>query len=319
MRPGNEKGCWVEVTVETTAAALEMVGELLIECGCAGVVYHDPRLWTELNDQPAELLPTARPNDNTYRVAGYLALGPGWEEQVMKLRTRIEEIRTFLPVGSGAVSLRQLREEDWANAWKEYYRPEQIGPFQITPSWLSPSIPAGVIPIRLDPGMAFGTGTHPTTQLCLELLPAVVRPGVLVYDIGTGSGILAIAAAKLGAKVRAVDRDPVAVAVAAENCALNQVAIPVCEGDLLNGLEEPADVIIANILAEVVIELVPQALVRLKPGGAVLASGIINSKATKVETAFAAAGFQIVNRREKEDWVAYLAVRDGKENAEILC
>ncbi|MBA2133770.1 50S ribosomal protein L11 methyltransferase [Capillibacterium thermochitinicola] len=309
------KRVWVEITVETTAAAMELVGELLAECGCTGVVYHDPRLFTELEGKPAELLPDVQPEDQAYRVAGYLAMEPGWEDQVMKLRTRIEEVRAFLPVGSGSVTFRQLHEEDWANAWKEYYRPERIGPFLIIPSWLSPPVLADAIPIRLDPGMAFGTGAHPTTQLCLAMLPTVVRPGHLVYDIGTGSGILAIAAAKLGAKVRAVDKDPVAVRVAAENCALNQVAIPVMSGDLLANLAEPADLIIANILAEVVIELIPQAVAKLKPGGAVLASGIIEQKAAKVRAALASAGFKIVNSLQKEDWVAYLAVWDGKEDA----
>lgn len=315
MTTVKNNGVWVEITVETTAAAMELVGELLAECGCAGVVYHDPRLWTELKDKPAELLPAVPPDDQTYRVAGYLALELNWEEKVMKLRTRIEEVRGFLPVGSGTVHLRQLHEEDWANAWKEYYQPERIGPFLITPSWLSPPTTAEAIPIRLDPGMAFGTGTHPTTRLCLEVLPTVVRPAHLVYDIGTGSGILAIAAAKLGAKVLAVDKDPVAVRVAAENCALNQVAIPVLSGDLLTNLEEPADLIIANILAEVVIELIPQAVAKLKPGGAVLASGIIDHKAAKVQTAFTNAGFKIINTLRKEDWVAYLAVWAGKEDA----
>ncbi|HHW12088.1 MAG TPA: 50S ribosomal protein L11 methyltransferase [Firmicutes bacterium] len=315
MTAAKNKRMWVEITVETTAAAMELVGELLTECGCNGVVCHDPRLWTEWAGEPAELLPAGQPADRAYRVAGYLVLEAGWEEQVRKLRTRIEEVRAFLPVGSGTISCRKLHEEDWANAWREYYRPERIGPFLIIPSWLSPPVPADAIPIRLDPGMAFGTGAHPTTQLCLAMLPTVVRPGHLVYDIGTGSGILAIAAAKLGAKVRAVDKDPVAVRVAAENCALNQVAIPVMSGDLLANLAEPADLIIANILAEVVIELIPQAVAKLKPGGAVLASGIIEQKAAKVRAALASAGFKIVNSLQKEDWVAYLAVWDGKEDA----
>ncbi|NLM37045.1 MAG: 50S ribosomal protein L11 methyltransferase [Firmicutes bacterium] len=318
MATAKDKMVWVEITVETTAAAMEMVGELLAECGCTGVVYHDPRLWSELEGKPAELRPAGQPEDQAYRVAGYLALKPGWEGQARKLRTRLEEIRAFLPVGSGAVTCRQLHEEDWANAWKEYYQPERVGPFLIIPSWLSPPLPAGMIPVRLDPGMAFGTGVHPTTQLCLSMLPTVVRPGDLVYDIGTGSGILAIAAAKLGAQVRAVDKDPVAVGVAAENCALNQVAIPVTGGDLLTNLEEPADLIIANILAEVVAELIPQAVTRLKPGGAVLASGIIDQKATQVQSVFTANGFQIVNSLQKEGWVAYLAVWNGKKDAEVF-
>lgn len=312
------KGAWLEVAVATTPAAGEMVGELFIQTGCEGVVYQDPRLYDDLKAKPEELLPATRPEDEGYRVLGYLPLTSGWEEKVQSLQVGIEELRAFLPVGSGAVTIRQIQEADWANAWKAYYQPVQVGPFLVTPSWLSPDVPAGAIELRLDPGMAFGTGTHPTTQLCLALLPQAVEPGALVYDIGTGSGILAIAAAKLGAKVMAVDRDPVAVAVATANCALNRVAIPVLTGDLLSKLTLPADLIIANILAEVVIALIPQAVARLKPGGALLASGIIDRKADQVRTALTAAGFKISQSLQKEDWLAYLAVWDGDADAEVL-
>ncbi|HBR34020.1 MAG TPA: 50S ribosomal protein L11 methyltransferase [Firmicutes bacterium] len=305
------KGLWVEICVTTTPEAGEMVGELLLETGCQGVVYHDPRLYETLQAEPAELRPTRGTESGPYRVAGYLAFTADWEEKLRSLESRIEELRAFLPIGSGQITLRRIKEEDWATAWKEYYQPERVGRFLITPSWLSPTPALDEITIRLDPGMAFGTGTHPTTQLCLELLPRAAQPGALVYDIGTGSGILAIAAAKLGAKVIAVDRDPVAAAVAAENCALNQVMVSVRTGDLLNDLEEPADLVIANILAEVVIELIPQAIPRLTSGGALLASGIIASKAGQVQAALTAARFKIIHSLQKEDWLAYLAVRDG--------
>ncbi|HEY8393008.1 MAG TPA: 50S ribosomal protein L11 methyltransferase [Capillibacterium sp.] len=315
--PTLNKGTWVEIAVATTPVAGEMVGELLIQTGCEGVVYQDPRLYEELKGKPEELVPDP-PADGSYRVVGYLPYASDWEAKIQCLQTGIEELRAFLPVGSGAVTIREIAEADWANAWKAYYQPVQVGPFLITPSWLTPALPAGTIEIRLDPGMAFGTGTHPTTQLCLALLPQVVKPGALVYDIGTGSGILAIAAAKLGAEVVAVDRDPVAVAVAAENCARNGVKIPVQTGDLLDKLTLPADLIIANILAEVVIALIPQAVAKLKPGGAFLASGIIDRKADQVRAALTAAGFSIRQSRQKEDWLAYLAVWDGKADAEVF-
>jgi ribosomal protein L11 methyltransferase len=310
--PEKNKGVWLELTVTTTPEAGEMVSELLLETGCQGVVFHDSRLYDALQAEPAELRPTRAPKGGPYRVVGYLAFTVGWEEKLKFLESRIEELRAFLPVGSGLVTLRQIKEEDWATAWKEYYQPERVGRFLITPSWLSTPPALDRITIRLDPGMAFGTGTHPTTQLCLELLPRAAGPGALVYDIGTGSGILAIAAAKLGAKVIAVDRDPVATAVARENCVLNQVSLSVRTGDLLKDLEEPADLIIANILAEVVIELTGQARSRLKPGGALLASGIIASKAGQVEAALTASGFKITHSLQKEDWLAYLAVWDGE-------
>ena len=147
----NKKG-WVELTVTTTPAAGEMVGELLVEGGCGGVVYHDPHLYDQLEAEPAELLPASRLEGGSYQVVGYLPLEPGWEERVQRLQTGIEELRPYLPVGSGQVTVRQIPEENWAAAWKAYYRPVQVGPFFITPSWLSPALPVGAIELVLIRG-----------------------------------------------------------------------------------------------------------------------------------------------------------------------
>lgn len=303
--------------IATTPAAGERVAELLIEAGCGGVVYEDPRLFETAKDQPVELQPTVPSGGNrSFRVGGYLPLHDGWQEKIEWLQAEVDKLRAFLPVGSGEITLRKRQEEDWATAWKAYYQPERVGKFVVTPSWLPPTVESGEILITLDPGMAFGTGNHPTTKLCLELLPELVREGMLVYDVGTGSGILAIAAAKLGARVIAVDLDPVATAVAAENITRNQVQgqVSVRTANLLDGLRDPADLIIANIIADVIIELLPAAATRLKPGGVLLASGIIDQKASQVRAACAAAGFTIRKSQAREDWQAYLAVRDGECN-----
>ncbi|NLW56186.1 MAG: 50S ribosomal protein L11 methyltransferase [Firmicutes bacterium] len=317
MRQADSRA-WVEIMVETTPAAAETVAELLLEVGCGGVVYQDPRLYDATKDQPAELQPSILSASNSsFRVGGYLPLFDGWKEIVDWLQAEVDKLRAFLPVGTGEITLRRRQEEDWATAWKAYYQPERVGKFVVTPSWLPPVVQPGEMLITLDPGMAFGTGNHPTTKLCLELMPDLIREGMLVYDVGTGSGILAIAAAKLGARVIAVDLDPVATEVAAENIARNQVEdqVTVRTANLLEGLWQPADLIIANIIADVIIELLPVAHTRLKPGGALLASGIIDHKAAKVKAACTAAGFTIQKSRASEDWRAYLAIWDGEKNA----
>ena len=311
--------CWLEIVVETTPEAGEMVGELLLEIGCGGVVYHDPRLYErEKAGQADELFPARlAETQDSFRVAGYLPSLAGWEERMAKLQARLTEIRAFLPVGTGKITLNRLQEDDWATAWKTYYHPEKAGKFIIIPSWLPQTAEPGEIVIKLDPGMAFGTGSHPTTRLSLELLQETVTAGALVYDLGAGSGILAIAAAKLGAKVKAVDIDPLATEIAAKNIAQNQVsaAVQVLTGDLLSNLEQPADLIIANIIAEVIVRLIPAAVSRLKPGGALLVSGIISGKADLVLTALEKANFTIVKSLHSEDWLAYLATKNGGEHA----
>lgn len=309
---------WVEIMIETTPEAGETVGELLLEAGCGGVVYQDPRLYDETEDQPTELLPpTPSASNDSFRVGGYLPLLDGWKEKVDRIQAGVNKLRTFLPVGVGEITLRRRQEEDWATAWKAYYHPERVGKFVITPSWLPFTVQPGEILITLDPGMAFGTGDHPTTKLCLELLPEIIHEGMLVYDVGTGSGILAIAAAKLGARVVAVDLDPVATEVAADNIARNQVEgqVTVRTASLLEELRQPAALIMANIIADVIIELLPAAATRLQPGGALLASGIIEDKAGKVLAACETAGFTIRQSLESGDWRAYLAVWTGETNA----
>jgi len=173
-----------------------------------------------------------------------------------------------------------VKEEDWANEWKKYFKPVRVGKnIMIKPTWEAAVLQEGDLVIEIDPGMAFGTGTHPTTVLCLEALEKYVQPEQLVYDIGTGSGILAVAAAKLGAEVQAGDIDSLAVRIAKENISLNKVEdrVKVEAGDLGEVFIDQADIVIANIIADVIIELLPQLPSLLKPGGLFIASGIIDA------------------------------------------
>lgn len=305
---------WVEITIETTPAAGEMVGEVLNEVGCGGVLYHDPRLYERGSDATGEIFPEDLPEqDQSFRVMGYLPLRDGLDEKINKIQTRLAEIKEYLPLGKGELTLHRIKEEDWATAWRAYYHPETVGRITITPSWLPFQAKPGEIIIKLDPGMAFGTGSHPSTKLSLALLQEVACEGAAVYDVGTGSGVLAIAAAKLGARVVAIDIDPVAVEIARENIDRNQVSAQVqaYSGNLLGGVQEQADLIITNIIAEVIINLIPEAAEKLKPDGCLIVSGIIKDKAEKVSASLGEAGFTIIKTLDQEEWLAYLAQKSG--------
>ena len=193
-----------------------------------------------------------------------------------------------------APQLAELADQDWGEAWKRGLTPLSIGRAFVRPSWIDAPTPPGMAEIVLDPGMAFGTGTHPTTSLCLaglsDLLAA--RPGASVLDVGTGSGLLAIAARKLGAgRVAGNDNDPIAVRVALENAALNGVALEFDERpvQLQPG---PFDVVLANILANTLVELAPAIAAQLAPGGVVLLSGILTPQEEEVRAAYLAAGLR---------------------------
>ena len=205
-----------------------------------------------------------------------------------------------------------VEQEDWQNAWRKYYHPMDIGKrLAVVPSWQD--YPTGRIALRLDPGLAFGTGGHETTSLCLEALDELVAGGERVLDIGTGSGILAIAALKLGAAAaEGVDIDPVAVRTACENAALNGVAdrFTGLEGDLSDKASGRYDIITANIVANAIIALAPAVPALLAAGGRFIASGIIDSRADEVTAALTAAGLAPAVRREKRGWVCFVC--EGK-------
>jgi ribosomal protein L11 methyltransferase len=201
-----------------------------------------------------------------------------------------------------------VHEEDWANAWKAYFKPIRVGRHIIvTPPWENPQTTEKDRVVVIDPGMAFGTGNHTTTQLCLAALEDYVRRGDRAADIGTGSGILATAAAKLGAgEVYACDIEPLAVQIAERNAAENGISL-VTGAELPSGRE--FDVVVCNILANTIIELADDLVSITKPGGVLIVSGIIEERENDVRLYLEAAGFACIETRRREDWVALILRR----------
>jgi ribosomal protein L11 methyltransferase len=308
---------WLELSVEVDPEAVEPVSELFARFGYnAGVVVEQPLVtpegeypdWSALN-QPE--IDTSRP----VSVRTYLpndAEAPAKRRQVEEALWHLGQMRQV-----GPLRVEEREEEDWANAWKAYYGIQRIGQrIVIKPSWLEYEPREGDVVLDLDPGMAFGTGLHPTTRLCLLALEEQVRPGARVLDLGTGSGILAIAAAKLGgpsASVAAIDTDNVAVEAAAENVERNGLAgaIAVEQGSTLAARKRgPFDLVVANIRAGVIIELAPALHELLEPGGTLISSGIFFERAEGVVEALNGAGLPVRERKQEGDWVCLISVRE---------
>lgn len=269
-------------------------------------------------------------DDATFFVRAYFPDDARLKDRLAQVQHKVEALpRHGLRTGPARVDVTWVNEEDWAHSWKAHFRPQPVGrSLLILPSWEVASRGAhpedagegGRIVLCLDPGMAFGTGYHPTTRLCLEWLEEIIRGGETCVDVGTGSGILAIAAAKLGAaRVYAVDIDPLAVEIAAENARINgvQEQVQVQQGSAREALallqaagrpeEQPAaEVVVANLTAQILGELAHDLAALVAPGGRLVASGIVRERADQVARALEARGLQWDGRREEQEWVAQL-------------
>jgi len=233
-------------------------------------------------------------------------VGPATAVTLSAIRERIRALPAYgLATGPATVETAEIEDEEWAHAWKIHVKPLAVGRLWITPTWDRTPPPAGAVVLELDPGMAFGSGLHPSTQLCLQVLERDLRGGETVFDVGAGSGILAIAAAKLGAaRVLAVDIDPVAVAVARQNVAHNRVAdrVAVREGDLLKDVPGAAHLVVANLTADLHLDFLPGALPALLPGGRLAASGVVEDRRLEVEAVARAAGFAVAQTLRRDEW-----------------
>jgi ribosomal protein L11 methyltransferase len=307
---------WSEISILTTNEAIEPISNILHESGASGVVIEDPfDLIKEREDMFGEIYqlnPEDYPSEGVL-VKAYLPVNSFLGETVEEIKQGITNLVTYdIDIGENKVEISEVNEEEWATAWKKYYHPVKISDkFTIVPTWEDYTpVHSDELIIELDPGMAFGTGTHPTTVMCIQALERIVKPDDSVIDVGTGSGVLSIAAALLSAaEVKAYDLDEVAVRSARLNVKLNKVQnrVTVDENNLLNGITGQADVIVANILAEIILRFTEDAFELVKSGGYFITSGIIQPKKQQVKDSLEAAGFLIEEVMVMEDWVAIIA------------
>lgn len=307
---------WSELSVHTTEEAVDAISNILHEAGASGVVIEDSQDFDkQREDVYGEIYALNRedfPNDGVILKA-YLPVSSFLVENVEEIKLAINNLAKFdIQLGENKVTISEVDEQDWSTAWKKYYHPVKISNrFTIVPTWENyEPVESDELMIELDPGMAFGTGTHPTTVMSLQALEKHVKSDMTVTDVGTGSGVLAIASAMLGAKhVHALDLDPIAVKSAIENIELNHVSenIDVVEGDLLDTVKEPADIVVANILAEIIMTFTDDAFTVVKNGGLFITSGIIETRKEDVKQSLTNAGFVIEEVMMMEDWVTMVS------------
>ncbi len=298
---------WIEAKVvfdaDDNTLAGELIASLFFEFELQGVVEEDPAIeptegWAEDSVGRAE----------QHAVTGYFPK----DRRAQKRCRALEERLAFLKKNFALlyrISYKELVEEDWAHAWKAFFSPQRIGnKIVVKPTWSGYSADPNDIVVELDPGMAFGTGTHPTTALCIRLIEVYLKPGDYFLDIGTGSGILMITAAKMGAAfVGGLDKDEMAVRIAAENLRRNAIAdrrFSVKAGNRVAGIEEQYDVVAANILTPVIYRLLEDIEKILKSGAIFICSGILAKNENLVLARMKAIGFDILDIRMQDQWVA---------------
>jgi ribosomal protein L11 methyltransferase len=291
---------WSELCVISPAESVEAVTAILLEIGCTGVA--------EQGVEPR-------------RVTGFLAEEDTSGAIASDLTERLARLPEFGLPGITSVEVRPVQEADWANEWRKYFRPLEIGSrLVIKPTWERYEGDPHRAIVEIDPGQAFGTGGHGTTRLCLQALEEYVQPGMVVADIGTGSGILALAAARLGASVvYATDIDLLPRNVSRENVARNglEEIVQVLEMDAFDAAARNCDLVVANIIAMTIIEITPSVRERLKPGGVYIASGIVDELLPGVLDAISAAGFRLIEIREDEVWRAVVAGRGERPESRV--
>lgn len=302
---------WNEISVSTTTLAVELISNIFIESGSKGVMIEDPSdfhlqgqdplAWDYMEEEVFDF------GHEDVRVIGYFSSEEDLDEKLSEIKKRLEYVKSLdLDTGSLEVFKKVVKQENWENEWKKYFNVQKVSnSIVIKPSWEDYTAKDGEKIIDIDPGMAFGTGTHETTRMCINAIEKYMKQGDSLIDIGCGSGILSIAAAHLGAqRVIAVDLDKLAVKVSKENVELNGFSdtVDVRYGDLTEVIDEKADVIVANIIADIIAKLSENIADFMKKDGYFISSGIINDKKDFVISKLIDNNFEIVEERNDGEW-----------------
>ena len=307
---------WIEVSVSVQREAVEAVCAILMEAGAAGVAIEDPAILFQRREQPGDWdyveIPEDVDREGEIVIKAWLQQNVWLAEAIQQIKNEVAKLAEYgLEAGSCAVHSEAVEDKDWATAWKAYYKPIRVGKrLRIRPIWEESEAAPGELEIALDPGLAFGTGIHPTTQLCLRSLEDYLKPGDSFLDVGCGSGILTIAAGLLGAEpMTAVDIDELAVHSTRDNLRLNQMQdrVRIIHGNLVDQIHQPVNVVTANIVADAILRLLPDITPLLLPEGILITSGIITTREEEIVEATLALGLRLLEVRREGDWVAVLA------------
>lgn len=300
---------WCEISIQTSHEAVELIAEIFRDLGASGVVIEDPEL---VNDYITSGkwdytdIPIAKETEVVVEKA-YLPVNGELEGRIQTLQQEIKALESRgVNTAPAVLTTAELQDEDWSDTWKQYFHTEKPGErVVIKPTWEEYEPKDDEVVIELDPGAAFGTGTHATTSMCIRQLEKLVKPGMTVFDVGTGSGILSIISAKLGAKnIQAVDYDDSVLKIVEENMEQNNVQdiISVAQSDLMQNVHGKAELVIANIIADIIIRLFDQLDEHLEQGGTLLTSGIIEDRIEDVLAAAEKHGYGVVERLENKGW-----------------
>ena len=308
-------GTWIEVRVITKSEALEPISGIFYSLDCKGVAIEDPEDILGREQGPLTWdfadINVLEHKGKVAVVKAYFAEEDNIEDVLEYVNERLTELKEMgLDLGEAKVEHEKMHEEDWANTWKQYYKPSKVGEkIVVKPIWEEYEAKDGELVVDLDPGMAFGTGTHETTRMCIQALERYVKEESTVFDVGCGSGILAIAAAKLGAKLAVgVDLDPVAVESSIENVGYNNLNnIEILHGNLVEVIDGKADIVVANILAEIICILTDDVKRVLKDGGVFITSGIIHDRVDMICEKLEATGFEVVEKNRDGEWNCIVA------------
>lgn len=315
---------WNKFTIETITEAEDLVAATLAELGIQGVEIEDKQPLTreECREMFVDLLPEGPKDDGIAYVSFYLDEEEDKEKILEGVKEALQELKQFTDIGPASVTGSQTEDKDWMNNWKEYFHQFYVDDILIVPSWEQPreEQPYTML-LHMDPGTAFGTGMHETTQLCIRQLKKYVKPGMSLLDVGTGSGILGLVGCKLGIDhVLGTDLDPCAVSAVRENMQANHVPEGQFEliiGNIITDSQvqkqagrEPYDLVTANILADVLVPLSPVAVRYLKPGGLYITSGILDQKEEEVRQAVEQAGMKVIETTRQGEWVSLTAKKE---------